>query len=182
MTSFRIGTPDIMTISGRFFEFLDPKPDQIHIEDIAHALSMTCRFSGHTRQFYSVAEHSVRVSRVCDPTDALHGLLHDAAEAYLTDLPRPIKRMLPQYKALEDKVQSAIYRRFGLDDATPQSVKRADGILLATEGRDLCAPGWEFWGLPEKPTIQKIQPWTSSEARDVFLGRFSELHSEVSTP
>src|ERR1017187_10636100 len=77
----------ITTFSGIHFWPLLPNPADIRIEDIAHALSNQCRFAGHAREFYSVAEHSVRVSQLCPPEDALWGLLHDASEAYLTDVP-----------------------------------------------------------------------------------------------
>ncbi len=178
MTSYS-GTPAIMTVSGRFFEFLAPKPEQIEIEDIAHALSMTCRFGGHVKRFYSVAEHSTRVSQVCDPADALWGLLHDAAEAYLVDLPGPIKRTIPGYCELEKRIQGAIMDRFGLSRDESDSVRRADGRLLATEGRDLCAANWKFLNLPEKPLPLKITPVSQWEAKGWFLDRFAELLSEL---
>lgn len=178
MTSFS-GTPDIMTCSGRFFSYIDTQPDSIDISDIAHALSMTCRFAGQTLRFYSVAEHSVRVSEVCDPRDALAGLLHDAAEAYLTDMPSPAKRLLPDYKVLEQRVFCAIARKFGVPSEIPASVKHADGVLLATEARDLCAPGWEYWGLPHVPLDQRIVVWTQEEAKARFLDRFACLNRKA---
>ncbi len=178
MTSYN-GTPGIITVSGRFFEFLDPKPEQICIEDIAHALSMICRFAGHTWKFYSVAEHSVRVSQVCDPSDALWGLLHDAAEAYMVDMPAPLKRVIPAYRKIEARVQAEIMKRFGLPHLEPGNVKWADGRLLATEARDLCAPEGEFRGLPEKPLPLKITPVSQWEAEDWFFDRFAELFSEL---
>ena len=174
MTSYS-GTPDIMTISGRFFQFLDPQPDQICIEDIAHALAFTCRFAGHTQQYYSVAQHSWLASTLCPREDALWGLLHDASEAYLTDIPRPIKRVLPEYKDIESTVMHAIAKRFGLLLPIPNSVKTVDGVLLATEGRDLCGPGWEYWGLPHQPLERAIVPWAPELAREMFLERYNEL-------
>jgi hypothetical protein len=88
--------PYIVTYTGRRFHFLDPKIDEISIEDIAHALSNVCRFTGHTKRFYSVAEHSCLVSALCD--NRLEGLLHDASEAYMSDLSSPLKMLVPDYK------------------------------------------------------------------------------------
>lgn len=176
MTSFNPDTPDIMTAGGRLFEFLDPKPEQIDLDDIAHGLAMTCRFAGHCQSFYSVAQHSWLVSRWCDPEVAQHGLLHDAAEAYLVDMPRPIKRVLPEYRALEDHVQRIIYQRFGLAPETPADVKRVDARLLATEGRDICPQGWEFYKLPDPPFRISIgRCWGWEEAKDRFLERANDL-------
>jgi len=106
----------ITTFSGISFWPLLPNPDDIRIDDIAHALAHQCRFAGHTRLFYSVAEHSVRVSQLCRPEDALWGLLHDASEAYLSDVPAPLKE-LPEfepYRAAERNLQGAVAQRFGL--------------------------------------------------------------------
>ena len=97
----------IGTFSGLRFWPLDPNPEKILIADIAHALAHQCRFGGHASKFYSVAEHSVHVSKLCLPEHALWGLLHDASEAYLVDLPRPLK-LLPEfapYREAERRLQ-----------------------------------------------------------------------------
>lgn len=102
----------IQTYSGRAFYPLAPYPQDVCIEDIAHALSQLCRFGGHCRRFYSVAEHSVLLSRVVVPEFQLWALLHDASEAYLVDVPRPIKKQLPAYVEAERRVMAAICARF----------------------------------------------------------------------
>src|SRR3990167_7144636 len=106
----------IQTYTGKRFNLLDPDIDSIDIEDIAHALSMQCRYTGHTLVFYSVAEHSVHVSRITDSSDSLWGLLHDASEAYLGDVASPLKHsgLMQGYIALEERVQAAICQKFGL--------------------------------------------------------------------
>src|ERR1035441_7163695 len=132
----------ITTFSGIRFWPLLPNPADIRIEDIAHALSNQCRFGGHAREFYSVAEHCVRVSQHCRPEDALRGLLHDASEAYLSDVPAPIKE-LPQfeaYRAAERSLQGTIAIRFGLSAEQPRSVTEADRAVLGIEIRDLLRP------------------------------------------
>src|SRR5579885_2784587 len=93
----------IQTYCGVAFYPLDPRPEEILIEDIAHALSMLCRFTGHVKRFYSVAQHCVYVSHRCDPKDALWGLLHDAAEAYLNDISRPVKSLRELPLSTHDK-------------------------------------------------------------------------------
>ena len=103
------------TASGVTFYPLDPRPEEIRIEDIAHSLALQCRFAGHCREFYSVAEHSVRGAqalRSIGATVAMQAafLLHDASEAYAVDLPRPIKRMMPNYKAMEKALERVCYR------------------------------------------------------------------------
>ena len=102
------GVPWIQTHLGIQFIVLEPRFENIHIGDIAHALSMNCRFNGHCKDFYSVAEHSVHVSRILDddPNLALWGLLHDASEAYITDLPRPVKNAMPQFEEIEERYLS----------------------------------------------------------------------------
>lgn len=171
----------MQTFTGRQFWLLDPRPDEVDILDIAHALSHLCRFAGHVRQFYSVADHSIRVSRCALPGDrmlALGALLHDAAEAYVVDVPRPLKRFLPGYKEIEAGVARAIERRFDLETGIfdHPSVKHWDEALLATEARDLM--GGESagkWHLRAAVLPSIIVPRTSEEARMAFLERFDAL-------
>ncbi|MCW5830179.1 MAG: metal-dependent phosphohydrolase [Deltaproteobacteria bacterium] len=170
------GIPSIMTRSGRFIRFDDPDPDTIDIGDIAHGLSHLCRFAGHTREFYSVAEHSVYVANLCPPELQLRGLLHDAAEAYVVDLPKPLKRIIPEYREIERKVMAAVCQRFGLPEEEPATVKRADLIMLVTEARDLCGPGWEEWGIRQAPLPERLaQPLHPELARTLFLEKFRSL-------
>lgn len=167
----------IQTHSGRRFNPLKPNPGAIVIQDIAHALSMQCRFSGHCREFYSVAQHSVLVSYICDSGDAFWGLMHDATEAYLVDVPRPLKRSgkFDAYLEFESIMQEAICKRFALPFREPPSVKRADTILLATEARDLMAPLHSDWKQPVDPLPFKIEAWDHQKAKDMFMKRFFEL-------
>lgn len=175
----RIGSP-IRTASGIEFYPLDPRPEEIMLEDIAHALSHQCRWSGHTRVFYSVAEHCVRVSRLCDRADALWGLLHDASEAYLVDVARPVKNSpeMSEYRNAERRLQLAIAHRFRLiPRVIPFSVTVADDIALYIESRDLM--GWQY---PEASginldvylsAIKRTLPPEAARAR--FLNRFQKL-------
>lgn len=169
--------PSIETASGREFNFLRPDPESIHIDDIAHALSHLCRYTGHVREFYSVAQHSWIVSHIVPQEFALHGLLHDASEAYLGDVSSPLKRLLPDYRGIEEMVQAAIYCRFGLDPAEPQEVRRADRIALVTEKRDLMSSDWRLWGdfSDVSPLNKTICPASSQIARDMFLDRYDTL-------
>ncbi len=166
----------MQTAGGRQFWPLDPRADEVHLDDIAHALANMCRFGGHCRTFYSVAEHSVRVSLIVPPEDALAGLLHDAAEAYVVDVPRPLKRFLQGYSTIERAVEAAVLARFGLSASLPASVKIADEVLLATEARDLM--GGESagrWYLAAEPLAERIAPWSPGKARHAFLDRFGAL-------
>lgn len=171
----------IQTYTGLVMYPLDPQPEEICIEDIAHALSHLCRFTGHCREFYSVAEHSIRVSFACKPEDALWGLLHDASEAYLADMSRPVKRYAPfgeKYRQVEDRLMKTIAAKFGLDPECPDSVKHADTVLLMTEKRDLmhgCNKPWEDTAEVLEPQIYPIKP---RSAKTFFLERFVELEAQ----
>jgi hypothetical protein len=167
----------IQTYSGRRFNPTKPNPDAVVIQDIAHALSMQCRFTGHTKKFYSVAQHSVYVSHICNEEDALWGLLHDASEAYLVDVPRPLKRSgkFQAYLDFEAQMQEAICKRFGLSIQEPPSVKKADTKLLATEARDLMSPLHPDWVNRATPLPFTIDAWEPHKAKDMFMQRFFEL-------
>lgn len=167
----------IQTYSGRRFNPTNPNPDAIVIQDIAHALSMQCRFTGHTKKFYSVAQHSVYVSHICNEEDALWGLMHDASEAYLVDVPRPLKRSgkFQAYLDFEAQMQEAICKRFGLPIQEPPSVKKADTKLLATEARDLMSPLHSDWVNRTTPLPFVIEAWEPQKAKNMFMQRFYEL-------
>lgn len=188
----RIGDWMQVARGGRFYPF-DPRPEEIHIEDIAAALAKLCRFGGHCREFYSVAEHSVRVSEYLEwwlpaksPNEALYtktylyGLLHDASEAYIVDIPRPIKRnaSFGHYRELENDLQAHVYARYGLTwQPELNIICAADETLLATEARDLMNPGdWTSYSdLEARALPERIEPWTWQEAERRFLARFHEL-------
>lgn len=188
----------IQTYTLRQFWPLDPRAEDVcidDIDDIAHALSMQCRFSGHIREFYSVADHSVRVSLLAEqlmldsgvsPDAAKYaarwGLLHDAAEAYLVDLPSPVKRTpeMTPYREAERQLIDVICQRFGLHVFEPISVKQADRTLLATEARDLFAGLHPEWHVDDAPLAAHIRPVSPSTAKAVFLSRFGALFPEVS--
>lgn len=128
---------EIRTYTGVVINILDPKPEQILIEDIAHALSNLCRFNGHTAKFYSVAQHSLDVMELTRDEHKLTALLHDASEAYLVDVPSPIKALLPEYKAIEDKIMRVIAQKFGITYPLPEIVHQADKEWLKHEWENL---------------------------------------------
>lgn len=176
----------IHTVSGRWIDPLAPQAGSIEIEDIAQALSNQCRFGGHCRAFYSVAQHSALVADACrerggSAAQALTALMHDAGEAYLVDLPHPLKHrspLGPPYKLAEARLEEAIRERFGLAPAGPE-LKAIDRSLLATERRALAATGdpWpELEGV--EPLDVEIDPWQPPRARREFLERFERLDAE----
>lgn len=167
----------IQTASGKKFFPLSPREEDLDINDIAHALSNICRFTGHCKEFYSVAQHSVLVSLVCEPKDALWGLLHDASEAYLMDIATPVKRsaQMEQYRIAEYRLMQLVCKKFGLSADMPESVEKADTILLSTEVRDLLANPHPDWKPKAEPWSQKIEPVLPSIAKQMFLDRFRVL-------
>lgn len=167
----------ILTHSGRQFDLLRPTAAMISPNDIAHALANLCRFNGHTRNHYSVAQHSLLVSSLVPAQHQLVALLHDATEAYIGDMTRPLKALMPQYQAAEETIWQAICARFNLDPILPDCVVRADMVALATERRDLMPQHPGEWaclkGIPAMP--ERITPLPAQEASMQFFCRLMEL-------
>jgi hypothetical protein len=165
----------IQTFTDKQFFPLDARPEDVCLEDIAHALSNLCRFGGHVREFYSVAQHSVLVSWHC-PKYPRSGLMHDATEAYLVDVPRPIKKHLSNYSDIEANLARVIGARFALPlSPLPAEVQEADERALATEKRDLRGPPPAAWGDLPAPWFDTIVPWVPSVAKEMFLNRAAQL-------
>lgn len=191
----------IITFSGGLFWPFDPRPQHVRLTDVAHALSMLCRFTGHVRRFYSVAEHSVRVSLRAEALCtfgpararmvARWGLMHDADEAYLLDLARPVKYRpeLEAYRRVGRQVQLAVCERFGLPSDEPDEVRVADRDLFTLEVRSLFPSGTERL-LPrpapvrpsrihpvmrDVPRPTRLRPWSPEVAERRFLARFRQL-------
>lgn len=194
----------MQTVGGRAFYPLDPRAEEVDIDDIAHALSFTCRFGGHCQSFYSVAEHCVRVSEGIEQAggtreESFAGLLHDAAEAYIGDMVWPLKRAneLAGYKEIEHRVERAIAKRFGLPFELPPIVKYFDLVLLSTEKRDLMTDGQGRQDGSRRErldALEKLGAWHSDDcaalpgriepmpprlARARFLERFTLLGGDL---
>lgn len=168
----------MMTASGRRYWPLDPRVEDVHIGDIARGLSMLCRYAGQVKHFYSVAEHSVLVSLMVPPELALEALLHDATEAYLTDIVRPFKKGLPDYKHWERVNDAVIRERFRLSPEEHPLIKEADNNILHTEHRVLLPPFQPEWNarIPGvyDPTV-RLFLWNHANAEIAFLNRFEAL-------
>jgi hypothetical protein len=194
---------EVETFSGKYVNLADPDPATIDLNDIAHALSNVCRFGGHCRRFYSVAEHAVFVSKRLERKGfnvamQLAGLHHDDAEAYLGDIPRPLKPLLGKaYEVMSDKMDAAIVEALGLPFGPEvfhrQTVKDADNWSLFVEARHLLpsggrtwtegAQGAEAWGLHDLPSrIVTPDYWYCGQApKSMFLERHTELTERVSS-
>lgn len=168
----------IQTYSGQAVDLLNPDPATILIEDIAHALAHSCRYAGHSKGFYSIAQHSVYVSRECSPRNALWGLLHDASEAYLCDIPAPLKQHLPDYRGFERRFERLIAEVFWLDpDEIPDEVHLVDKAMLRIEHRDVMGHYCRHWPADDLPALDlEIGGlWEPGFARERFLHTWSEL-------
>lgn len=175
----RSNTNWIQTYTGKQFWTTDPRPEDVCIEDVAHALSLKCRFTGHCKSFYSVAQHSLLVSLHCE-SDPKWGLMHDAAEAYLPDVARPVKSEIVGFVELEERLLSVIAERFGLRMPIPESVHQTDLTILATEKRDLMKSTDYEWesikGVDPLPAdLYRIRPYSDTAARYEFYKRYREL-------
>lgn len=170
-------TPTILTGSGMPLSLTYPSWRLIDDQDIARALSRICRFGGHTRHFYSVAQHCVLASQLVPQEDALAALLHDAPEAYIGDMVTPLKSLMPAFQQIEQRVWAAIADRFGIDPVMPASIKRIDLQLLATERRDLLPGSSLEWPSLEgiEPLPDPIDPWSPQLAEMAWGLRLEEL-------
>jgi len=173
----------IQLADGQMFDLLNPDPATISVHVIAHALSRLCRFTGHvSAQHYSVAEHSVCVSWLVPDRDAREGLMHDAAEAFIGDVAAPLKRLLPDYQAVEKRIEKVIAERFGLLYPWPLSVKEIDLDMLRLEATTFMRPeGIPDWApvLARKPVSAAAAAWALGWRREhafaTFLDRAKEL-------
>lgn len=167
----------ILTRSGQKFDLANPTAAMVHPADLAHSLAHLPRFNGHTHEHYSVAQHCYAASTMVPTEHALAALLHDAAEAYIGDMVRPLKQLLPEYSAIEASIWQAICERFDLEPELPACVKHIDMVLLGIERRDLMPAHPEEWpclaGIELPP--QRINPWPAAEARINYFNRLMEL-------
>ncbi|MBB2818965.1 UNVERIFIED_ORG: hypothetical protein GGD59_002210 [Rhizobium esperanzae] len=166
----------MQTATGRKFWPMDPRAEEVFIEDIAHSLSLQCRYAGHCLRFYSVAEHSVLLARHLrwEGVDvALWALLHDASEAFLVDVPRPVKPYLDGFKAAEAKVMAAVTRRFQLQAEMPAVVHDADNRIIADELENLVPMDWH--GKHNEPIGVRLRYWSPEKAKEEFLATFQAL-------
>lgn len=167
----------MQTATGGVFWPMDPRASEVKIEDIAHALSNMCRYAGHCREFYSVAQRSVLVSRALPPELRAWGLLHDASEAYLVDVPRPVKTYLAGYREAEEAVERAVAEAFSLSWPMPPEVKRVDNAILADEAAQIMGERPRDWFLPEAPLGIAIEPWSPQTAKRLFLEEFYQIEA-----
>ena len=185
----------IRTYTGKKFNITNPEPEQVDIVDIAHALAGQNRFNGHTKDgYYNVAQHSWWVSKLCKPENALWGLLHDAAEAYVGDVVAPVKWAMADiyasmnhdnkegfksvFKELERRVQNAVCVAFHLSPWEPTDVKHADHVMVVTEGARFVNGGIAMGGLPKRqvsPANIDLTIWRPEVAERRFLARYEEL-------
>lgn len=187
----------IQTANGHYFDYERACADWVDIETVAHSLSNLCRFTGHCREFYSVAQHCFLMSYIVPPSDAFWALMHESGEPWTGDINKPLKVLLAEsFERVESPAERATLIHFGLDpDAKPDTIKPADHVMLATEQRDLMpkwrAVGWDAWGianlwepLPAQhwtelhgivPLERLIRPWVPAQAKTAFLRRYREL-------
>lgn len=165
----------IETKNHHKFNVFDIDPDAIDIEDIAHALSMSCRFNGHLEKFLSVAEHSVVIASMATPENALAGLLHDAAEAYITDVPKPIKVKLDNINELDESLTKAIFKKFGVEYPIPDEIKWLDKQVCFSEALD-SNMRVAMWNDYDKYILSHIPfHWSPAKAKSIFLRMFDKL-------
>ena len=148
------------TYTGKQFRLMNPTQDSICLDDIAHSLSMQCRFNGHTQRFYSVAEHCWWASHIVSPENALQALMHDASEAYISDIPKPFKLMLGFFvEMIEHQHLSAIGEKFGFSADLTSEVKAADVEMLLHEREQALIPTEHKWS----PYVENFVPFLAKQ-------------------
>lgn len=177
------------TYSGIKYYLTDPHPDDVKIEDIAHALSNVCRFGGHTSVHYSVAQHSIlcrRMAQQMEPENyilQLHLLLHDASEAYIGDVVRPLKVSQPDYLELERRTMIVIYEALNLSfpyDYEMKTIKHIDNAVLLAEARDLIAGGGKDWDMVKgEAWDEQIIVWPPRTNEFKFLNTYNFLLGQL---
>lgn len=178
----KIVGPTILLYSGEYFDFLAPENSIFTIEDVAQGLSQTCRFAGQSSRFYSVAEHCVHMSYAVPPEHAYAALMHDATEAFIGDMSKPLKDLLPEYKAIETRIEAVVFDRFSVPTPFDPCIKEFDIQMLATEQAQIMRnnDGWDYTR-GRKALPIKLYGWYPFEAKEMFLARYRELmHPSVS--
>lgn len=171
--------PWIETYTGKFVDPVDLEPDDVCIEDIAHHLSLLCRFNGACKVFYSVAQHSILTSLIVPRSMALEALLHDAAEAYIGDITRPLKHFIPDLEYIENSIMEVISEKFCLKELVYMEIKEADNTMLSTEARELMVSKGKDWEDPNLPLPEgMVTPMSNpAEVEELFL-KFFNLYTK----
>jgi hypothetical protein len=176
---------EILTYTGKWFAPMEPRVNDVDIVDIAHALSLICRFTGHTKYHYSVAQHSIAVSCLCDPKTMIYGLMHDAAEAYLTDIAHPIKAGFmwngKPFSEVEDHLMEVILNALGVPQpstAARKEVTAIDRSVGVSESIQLMKHQLS-WGRNTRvePANYRVHPWMAEYAEQCFMKKFNDLKS-----
>jgi uncharacterized protein len=163
-----ITTKHFRTWTGQMVDLFDPDPETICIEDIAHSLSNQCRFGGHTPKFYSVAQHSVLCSIIVQEEHQLAALMHDASEAYLIDVPRPLKKALVNYHDMENRMMKVISDKYGFQFPLQPPVIKADENMLQHEWCSFMSSG-------SNRNIIVFDFWSPEHSKREFLNFFNGL-------
>lgn len=167
-------------LNGNLFSFFDPDPTVLSIEELAHVLSNVCRFSGHVRHFYSVAQHAVNASLIVSPENAKTALMHDTAEAFTNDIVTPLKHIVPTFREIEVRIETAMAEHWGFQYPLPDEVKWADLAMLKIE-KEVLKPSGSSWSVLEGIEIEHLRekvmvgPISPAQARDAFLKRWEEV-------
>lgn len=176
----------IETYTGRAFYPLSPKPEAISIIDIAHGLSLQCRYGGQISEFYSVAQHSVLLTYYAEQklkatvADCLQILMHDAPEAYMTDIPRPVKQYMPEYRAWDHNIDECIREWLGISSLKrPAFQAEIDSRIIIDERAQLKSNSGLDWGHRFEPLGIKIMPWSPKEAEKQFLVRYAAYTAHI---